>query len=209
MMVITDLPLFLAINEFARATPWLHPIVVGYANVGIVVFAALMLAGWWTARAQAGAAVMAPAIWVPLGMLIALGVNQVFVAAVHEPRPYSTLPDIVVLAHRGLDPSFPSDHAVMAGAVAAGLFLVNRGLGGLAAAAAVLMAFARVYIGAHYPHDVAAGLVVGAAVSLLGYLVLRPVLGWGLTVLDRTKLRPLLTSAPADPMTLSAASPVR
>ncbi len=51
----------------------------------------------------------------------------------------------------------PSDHAVMAGAVAAGLLLAHRRLGALAAAAALLMAFARVYIGAHYPWDVLGG----------------------------------------------------
>lgn len=203
-MVITDLPLFLAINDFARATPWLHTVLLAYANFGIVVFAALMLAGWWTARTKADLAVMTRAIWAPLGMLIALGVNQVFVAAVNEARPYTTLPGILVLAHRSHDPSFPSDHAVMAGAVAAGLFLVNRRLGWLAAVAAVVMAFARVYIGAHYPHDVAAGLVVGAAVSLLGYLALRRVLGWLLSLLDHTLLRPLFTAAPPATRTVSA-----
>ena len=39
----------------------------------------------------------------------------------------------------------------MAAAVAAGLLLVNRRLGLLAGLASLLMAFARVYIGAHYP----------------------------------------------------------
>ena len=203
-MVITDLPLFLAINDFARATPWLHTILLAYANFGIVVFAGLMLAGWWTARAHADMAVMSRAIWAPLGMLIALGINQVFVAAVNEPRPYTTLPDILVLAQRGHDPSFPSDHAVIAGAVAAGLFLLNRRLGWFAAAAAALMAFARVYIGAHYPHDVAAGLIVGAAISLLGYLAARRVLRWLLSRLDHTPLRPLFTANPLTPPTASA-----
>lgn len=41
---------FPLINEFARDTPWLHPIMIGYADYGIVVFAALLLAGWWIAR---------------------------------------------------------------------------------------------------------------------------------------------------------------
>jgi undecaprenyl-diphosphatase len=36
---------FLRINEFARDTPWLHPVVIGYAEYAIVVFAALLLAG--------------------------------------------------------------------------------------------------------------------------------------------------------------------
>lgn len=40
---------------------------------------------------------------------------------------------------------------MMAGAVAAGVWLVNRRLGVIAAIAAVAMALARVYVGAHYP----------------------------------------------------------
>jgi membrane-associated phospholipid phosphatase len=44
------------------------------------------------------------------------------------------------------------------------------------------MAFARVYIAAHYPWDVAAGLVFGALVALVGWLLLRRLLtavtGW-------------------------------
>jgi membrane-associated phospholipid phosphatase len=51
-----------------------------------------------------------------------------------------------------VDPAFPSDHAVMAGAVAAGLWLVSRRLGVLTTVAAVVMAAG--------PADVLAGLVL-------------------------------------------------
>lgn len=191
-----DTQLFQMINDFAKATPWLHPIVLAYANYGIVVFAGLMLAGWWSARRQANPVGVAAAVWAPLGMLLALGVNQPISAMVGEPRPYTTLQHIVVLAHRSHDPSFPSDHAGMAGAVTAGLFLVSRRLGWLAALAAVVMAFARVYIAAHYPQDVAAGLLVGAVVSLLGFWLVRRLLVWLVELAERTPLRPVLTTAP-------------
>lgn len=191
-----DTQLFADINDFARSTPWLHPIVLAYANDGIAVFAALMLAGWWSARRQANPVGMAAALWAPLGMLLALGVNQPLSAIVDEPRPYATLQNIVVLAHHSHDPSFPSDHAVMAGAVTAGLFLVSKRLGWLAALAAVVIAFSRVYIAAHYPQDVAAGLVVGAVVSLLGFWVVRRLLVWLVELAERTPLRPVLTTAP-------------
>ncbi|MFJ9779048.1 phosphatase PAP2 family protein [Amycolatopsis sp. NPDC101161] len=191
-----DTQLFLLINDFVRTTPWLHTIVSTYATYGLVLFAALLLAGWWSARRQANPVRVAAALWAPLGMLLALGVNQPLSALVGEPRPYTTLPNIVVLAQRSLDPSFPSDHAVMAGAVAAGLFLVDRRLGVLAALAAAVMAFSRVYIAAHYPQDVVAGLVVGAAVSLAGFWLVRRVLVWLVERVERTPLRPVLTSAP-------------
>lgn len=196
-IVTFDIPLFLQTNDFARATGWLHGIVLAYANYGIALFAALILAGWWIARRAADPRVMTRALWAPLGMLLALAVNQLFVAEVNEPRPYTSLSGLLVLAHHSPDPAFPSDHAVMAGAVAAGLFLVNRALGWLATIAAVVMAFARVYIAAHYPHDVAAGLVAGAAISVLGYLALRPVLSWLLALVESTPLRPVLTSTAA------------
>ena len=40
-----DTRIFNAINGFARDTPWLQPVVAGYANYGTVLFAVLMLAG--------------------------------------------------------------------------------------------------------------------------------------------------------------------
>jgi undecaprenyl-diphosphatase len=198
-----DTQLFLDINGFARATPWLHGLVTAYAAYGAVVFAALMLAAWWVARQRASTSMMAAAVWAPLGMFAALGVNQPIAALVGEPRPYTVLPNLMVLAHYSHDPSFPSDHAVMAGAVAVGVFLVQRRLGLLAGLAAVVMAFARVYIAAHYPQDVLAGLVVGAAVSLLGFWLVRQLLIRLLTRAERTPLRPLLTAVgpvtPAEP----------
>ncbi|WP_328421533.1 phosphatase PAP2 family protein [Micromonospora sp. NBC_00389] len=185
--------LFLEINNLARATPWAHAPLADYAKYGVVLFAALLLAGWWTAR-QRGTGMLA-AVWAPVGMLLAVAVNQPIVAAVQEPRPYTSLPGILVLADRSADPSFPSDHATMAGAVAAGLLLVSWRLGLLAVAAAAVMGFARVYIGAHYPSDVLTGFALGAVVTLLGYLIARRPLAAGLRRLERTPLRPLLRPA--------------
>jgi membrane-associated phospholipid phosphatase len=100
----------------------------------------------------------------------------------HEARPYAAHPHLLRLADVTTDFSFPSDHAVMAGAVAAGLLLAHRRLGSLAVVAALLMAFARVYIAAHYPWDVAGGLLFGALVAVVFWALLRtvlvPVTGW-------------------------------
>lgn len=187
-----DVWLFLQINNLAVATPWLQPVMAAYARDGLVVFAALMVLGWWIARRHADRRAMAAAVWTPVGMLVALGVNQLLVALVGRPRPYASLPDILVLADRSVDPSFPSDHAVVVGAVTAGLWLVNRRLGLITAAAALLMAFARVYIAAHYPLDVVTGLAAGAAITLGGWVLARPVLMRLLDQVERTRLAPLV-----------------
>lgn len=66
--------------------------------------------------------------------------------------------------------SFPSDHTTAAGAIALGFLLFTRlkTLGWLLAIATLLIGFARIFTGLHYPIDIAGGIVtaiVGAAVT--------------------------------------------
>ncbi|TDL08479.1 phosphatase PAP2 family protein [Mycolicibacterium obuense] len=112
-----DRQLSLHINDFARSTGWLQPVVSAWATYGIAVFAVLMLLGWWRAHRRNGPAVIAAALWAPVATVLAVTINQPI--------------------------------------------------------AAVLMAFARVYIAAHYPVDMLAGLGLGIAVALVGWLVVR------------------------------------
>ncbi|GAA4360148.1 phosphatase PAP2 family protein [Angustibacter luteus] len=164
--------LAVAVNDFARHTGWLHGPALAFASYGVLLFAAPLVAGVVVSRHR-GPQVLAAAGWAPLGTLLAVAVNQPIGRAVAENRPYVTHPQWLRLAARTSDFSFPSDHATMAGAVVLGLWLVSRRLGLAAAVLAVLMAFTRVYVGAHYPWDVVAGLLLGGAVSGLGWLVLR------------------------------------
>ena len=164
--------LFLRVNDFARTSPWLHVPAVAYAKYGLVVFAALMFLGLWRRRG-ASERQLTRAVWAGLGTLLAVAVNQPVAALVAEARPYAAHPSALVLVDRTTDWSFPSDHSVMAGAAAVGLLLVSKRLGAVAAGAALLMAATRVYVGAHFPHDVVAGLVLGAAVAGLGCVLLQ------------------------------------
>jgi undecaprenyl-diphosphatase len=186
------------VNHVARSTPWLHAPARLYAEYGVVVFAALLLVSWLLARRDGDLHRVSAALWAPVGALVALGVNQVLAAAVAEPRPYAVMPDVLVLVARSTDPSFPSDHAVMAGAVAAGILLANRTLGLVTAALAVLMAVTRVYVGAHFPLDVAVGLAVGAVVAVGSYLIARPLCYRFVVWAAQTPLRPLVIAEPAE-----------
>ncbi len=192
-----DHAFFDAINSFARHTGWLHTPMLGYANDGVFLFAGLLLVGWWVARSTGDHSKVAAALWVPLGALAALAINQPIVNGVREARPYAVMPHMLLLAHRSSDYSFPSDHAVMAGAVAGGLFLVNRRLGIIAGVAALLMAFARIYVGAHWPGDVEVGLVLGALVAIGGFKILKRPAVAIVVFFMRTPLRPLLVAGNA------------
>jgi undecaprenyl-diphosphatase len=99
--------------------------------------------------------------------LLALGVAHVVADLWARPRPYLTHPDAHLFIAPSQDTSFPSDHATAAFAIAVALLLRHRNAGLVALLLAVLLGIARVVVGTHYPSDVAAGAVIGAAAALI------------------------------------------
>ncbi|MEU3505568.1 phosphatase PAP2 family protein [Streptomyces hundungensis] len=154
------------VTDFARHTHWLNGPVSAYTSYGIALFAVFMLAGWWIARRK-DASVMAAALAAPIAMVIAYGVNDAVKSVFTEVRPCRALPhDFLIEKCPPLDDyAFPSNHTTVAAAAAVALFLVDRRLGAIAAIAALLMGASRVYVGAHYPHDVLVAFVTGAVVA--------------------------------------------
>jgi undecaprenyl-diphosphatase len=76
-----------------------------------------------------------------------------------------------LLISQSHDPSFPSDHATGAFALAFGIWLYDRTIGGILLVLAAIVAFARVYVGTHYPGDVVAGALIAVAVASALYLL--------------------------------------
>ncbi|MFE9403530.1 phosphatase PAP2 family protein [Streptomyces sp. NPDC006530] len=154
------------ITDFARHTHWLNGPVSVYTSYGVGLFAVFMLVGWWTARRK-DASVMAAALAAPVAMVLAYGVNDAVKSVFTEVRPCRVLPhDFLIEKCPPLDDyAFPSNHTTVAAAAAVALFLVDRRLGAIAAIAALLMGASRVYVGAHYPHDVLVAFVTGGVVA--------------------------------------------
>jgi undecaprenyl-diphosphatase len=108
-----------------------------------------------------------------------------------RPRPFNADPDFVV--PYGISPdavaamqswsSFPSDHAALYFALAAGIWLMHRRLGVFAMLWTLAAICApRVYIGLHYASDILGGIVLAivlvAAMRLLPERAAAPVLAW-------------------------------
>ena len=187
-----DASIFRWINRLANRTDWAHGIFTAYAKYGIVLFGLLLVIAYLDGRQHDDVRAVAGAVWAGGAALVALGLAQIIGGAVNRARPYNAMSGVHLLIDRTADFSFPSDHATVAGAVAAGLLLSNRRWGIVAAVLAVAMAFTRVYVGTHYPSDVVAGLLLGVVVAYIGWVVVVPMLARVATSLAETRLRPLV-----------------
>jgi membrane-associated phospholipid phosphatase len=78
-------------------------------------------------------------------------------------RPFHDVHDHIVVGKRTLDLSFPSGHTASSFAAATSLGLAYPVYAPLLLLAAASVGFSRVYLGHHYPSDIAGGAAVGIA----------------------------------------------
>ncbi|WP_055495680.1 phosphatase PAP2 family protein [Streptomyces sp. TP-A0356] len=180
-----------------RVPAWLDSLISAWSTYGLGLFAVLMVVGWWRAR-RTGSGAALIALVVPLVVVLAFAVNSVLKLMVREDRPCQSLhvSPLEACPAPG-DWSFPSNHTAIAAAAAVALFFVSRRIGHTALVAAGAMAASRLWVGAHYPHDVVAGFIVGALVASVTMIPLsrRPEDLAGR--LETTPLRPLLRASAA------------
>jgi undecaprenyl-diphosphatase len=115
---------------------------------------------------------------------VALLVNQVIHSIWDRPRPY----EAHVIAHpwsKSTDASFPSDHASASLAIAFAVVVFDPLAGAVLLTAAVLIAVGRLFIGAHYPGDIGASVLVAVAAALLVVKLGRPVILFLVRLVER------------------------
>ncbi|MFD3700202.1 phosphatase PAP2 family protein [Streptomyces sp. NPDC058646] len=157
------------------APPWVQSAFEVWTEYGLLLFGALFISVWWRARGRRGPRALALAVLAPLATAVAYVVSESLKSVVDEERPCRAVAgaaaSLIACPPPG-DWSFPSNHAAIGGGAAVALALAVRRLALLTVPLALLMAFSRVFVGVHYPHDVAVGLLLGGSVAALAVLAL-------------------------------------
>jgi undecaprenyl-diphosphatase len=166
---------FLDLNRFARKTPALHGFMSYYAQravsplgAGLLAVAVLVVCGLVLARGKPAGT--AGAAWAVAGAAVTLGLCQLLAPVLEQPHPYQSVAHVELLVPPVSGYGLPDTRAAVAAAATVGLMLGRRRwLASVALLATLLLAFARVYVGASFPAAVAAGLGLGAALELAGW----------------------------------------
>ena len=139
-----------------------------FAAVCVPLVAALTFSLWLAARPFGSVRWKLACLSALTSAALALVGNQVIAHLWERERPFSAHPGSThLLAAASPDPSFPSDHAAAAFAIAVAVLAFSRPLGGFMLALATAIGVSRVALGVHYPGDVLAGAFVGTVAALL------------------------------------------
>lgn len=165
-----DLRLFHAIHPSTRPSPTMLHLARGLANgplmLTVVLLAAMLVFPRWAMRVPALKAAGAAAMALLANLAIGLFWDRA--------RPFVAGVGQAWVSHAATG-SFPSDH-LTAHWVVAGMLLLDRRTRAWGTGIALFslpMAWARIYLGVHYPGDMLGALAMGGLAMLSGWLWLR------------------------------------
>ncbi|HET8639962.1 MAG TPA: phosphatase PAP2 family protein [Solirubrobacterales bacterium] len=163
-----DWSLLHSLNGFLYRHDGVEDPLLTFIEASEALFAGMLVLVFIAAHGARNASWRRAAVAAALSAGLALAIGKVISELVDRARPFVADPGAVHLfTHHSPDPSFPSDHATAAFAIAVAILLRKRAWGVIALAAATVLAIGRVAIGVHYPSDVLAGAALGAAAALL------------------------------------------
>ncbi|RQS65680.1 phosphatase PAP2 family protein [Burkholderia sp. Bp8963] len=158
--------LFLMINGTPMTPSWVVGVALVVADYMIWLIPLLMTAMWLSgSNRQRELAIRACVL-----ALLALGANQLIGLGWSHPRPFAIGLGHTFLPHAP-DSSFPSDHATVFASIALTLLIERmRWLGGMTLVVGIAVAWARVFLGVHFPLD----MIGAVAVTCVAYAVMAP-----------------------------------
>lgn len=166
-----DLQLFERLNASAVTPHWLVALATAVAQWVIWLVPLWLVVAWFRSDAQGRRELLQ----VVAAIVFALGLGQAIVATWPQPRPFMVHLGTDFLAHAP-DPGFPSDHVTVLWTLACAT-LITRGFartGIFWFVLGLLVGWARVFLGVHFPLDVLGALPVAVVATGLAWALRRP-----------------------------------
>ena len=181
-MLTVNNHLFLLINAPSGASPALVFVAELVASKLIDLVPLLLVALWVWGKPRRRTGLAASSI----AAALALSTNQIVGLFWFEPRPFMVGLGRTLMAHVP-ENSFPSDHTTFILTVGFALIATRAApmWGKAVSVLGVLVAWARIYLGLHFPLDMVASALIACFFGLLAALLVSAVQRWIMPVADR------------------------
>ncbi len=107
-----------------------------------------------------------------VSMMICQSIVYSLKAILSRERPYKILEHLNTFGIEMKDYSFPSGHSASSFSIATTIALNNPNLAIYVFILAMIVGISRIYLGVHYPTDVAVGIILGVGISIIVHLYL-------------------------------------
>jgi len=160
--------LFSAINQFAGQNKFFDYMFMFFAEAMPYIFIALVITAWFRSKEQTKRYL----IGATLTSVVGIAINHVIAQVYFHPRPFMNDLGTTLVTHAP-NSSLPSDHTTFMFCIAFSLLChqATRKLALRLTVLAVIGGLSRVYIGVHFPFDIAAAAVVSGFAAMIVHSV--------------------------------------
>lgn len=162
-----DYEWFRYINSKVLQYPLLDNIMILFAEYVQYAFVLLILMLWLVNKSN----FRVIAFQAMFSFTLAYSINRFIELIIYRERPFISH-DVIQLVQHSANSSFPSDHATSAIVIAFTLWLASHRYKHIWVLLAIGVAFSRIWVGVHYPFDVAAGILNGTIIALFTHYFL-------------------------------------
>ncbi|MED1060469.1 undecaprenyl-diphosphatase [Bacillus mycoides] len=160
-----NIDIFRAINDLGKQYSFLNSAMVFLAEYMVYIFGLIIIAYWFTGSRKSRMMV----IQAMVAFVIAEVIGKIAGKFHLNYQPFAVLPDVNKLVDHAVDNSFPSDHTILFFSICFSFWLVRKKTGWLWLILAFCVAISRIWVGVHYPFDVAIGALIGCVSALFSY----------------------------------------
>ncbi|HGH7183076.1 undecaprenyl-diphosphatase [Bacillus cereus] len=160
-----NIDIFRAINDLGKQYAFLNSAMVFLAEYMVYILGLIIIAYWFTGFRKSRMLI----IQAMVAFVIAEVIGKIAGNFHLNYQPFAVLPHVNKLVDHTVDNSFPSDHTILFFSICFSFWLVRKKTGWLWILLAFCVAISRIWVGVHYPFDVAVGALIGCISAVISY----------------------------------------
>ncbi|MDM5239433.1 undecaprenyl-diphosphatase [Bacillus cereus] len=160
-----NIDIFRAINDLGKQYSFLNSAIVFLAEYMVYILGLIIIAYWFTGSRKSRMLI----IQAMVAFVIAEVIGKIAGEFHLNYQPFAVLPHVNKLVDHTVDNSFPSDHTILFFSICFSFWLVRNKTRWLWLILAFCVAISRIWVGVHYPFDVAIGALIGCVSAVFSY----------------------------------------